>query len=1064
MSDVTPIVNLIKQEVETLLEEVSSTDTKDISNVSVPHAALILNYIRAPFIFIEEKDKDADALYRDFQCLYRIVKGQNSVVFLPPPLNMDLIALRNESLRDFMLNQDTSIITSLPAITSFTEILNIDNDVLNINIGDVLERGSLKEWLFSKGYKEVSMVIDKGEFSHRGYIFDVFSPLMEEPLRIEFFGDDIEDIKIFDVETQRSKKQVRSARIHSTVETSSSHDMLSQLLSYKDSILYASANLTGVDSGSFDSVAIFFHHKPVSLVGISTKETGFAGLGILPNERRSWDDLTRFFREASKPIITILPSRGQAERLKDILYDAGVVVPIIDIEHICQYDGNHCITVGELSQGFCLNDVMFLSGKEIFGERLLPKSSRRQRLSRILINLEDLRQGDLVVHKEHGIGRFEGIDTISIDNNRCDLINIQYANGRLQMPVQDIHLINKYSAGDSSIPVLDSLGSQRWQRAKIKARISAEELAQRLVNLYAERSVNEGFAFSEDTYIHREFDEFFVYQETHDQLKAIEDIKIAMQSPKPMDMLLCGDVGYGKTEVVMRAIFRAVYDKKQVAVLVPTTILAEQHFKTFKARFQGFSVNIEVINRFKPPSERARILKRLARHEIDVIIGTHGLLRKDISFADLGLLVIDEEHKFGVQQKERLKELRKGVDVITLTATPIPRTLQMSLSGIREMTMIETPPEDRVSVKTFVVTFHKTIIKEAIQRELSRNGQVYYVYNRINMLDEKALIIKELFPTAKVEIAHGEMKEESLERIMFDFMDGKIDILVCTAIIGSGLDIPSVNTIIIDRADMFGLADLYQLRGRVGRSNLQAYAYMLIPESERLNEDAIKRLQAIQEMTYLGAGFKIALKDLEIRGAGNILGREQSGHIHRVGFDMYMELLDEAVANIKGETAIKRFDIDINLKITALIPDTYIQDVTIRLSIYRRLAECKTIEEIAELTNEIIDRFGEMPEETRNLIKILRLKHLCRMLYIYKIVEGKEDYSFYVVSMSEQDDDMLKSYHMRLIDMLNKIRKQTKAIIFFHDGFRLQKKAAGLDILEDFLTSIYKEAFRRENE
>lgn len=1059
MSDVN-ISNAIKTDFEGLAQLVLSPETKDISNVSIPHTALILNLINIPFIFIQDRDDNAMSLYKDFQLFSRLINVQNKAVLLPPPINIELIAQRNEAIRDFILNQNTSIITSMSALDTPIDILNIDKDVLILRVGIEIQRESLKDWLIDKGYKEVSMVIDKGEFSQRGYIFDVFDPLMDDPIRIEFFGDDIDVIKTFDIESQRSKKDIESVKIHATLEISSDEDTLSQLLSFKYSKVFVSATVV-TGNQSYDKADVCFHHNPLSLVGAATSESGFGGLGVLPKERKDWNDFVRFVRDCQKPIIAILPSSGQAKRLKDILYDGGCIIPIIDIDKISDFTGGSCITIGQLSHGFCNRNAVFLTDKEIFGERLYHKPSKRQRLSRILLNLEDLRHGDWIVHKEHGIGRFDGIDTISIDDNNYDLINIQYTNGRLQIPVQDIHLINKYSAGDSSLPIADSLGSQRWQRAKIKAKISAEELAQKLVNLYAERSVSDGFAFSEDTYLHREFDEFFVYQETPDQIRAIEDIKKSMQSSKPMDMLLCGDVGYGKTEVVMRAVFRAVYDKKQVAVLVPTTILAEQHFKTFKARFQGFPVNIDVINRFKPLSERTKILKRLTRHEVDVVIGTHGLLRKDISFADLGLLVIDEEHKFGVNQKERLKELRKGVDVITLTATPIPRTLQMSLSGIREMTMIETPPEDRVSVKTFIATFNKTVIKEAIQRELSRGGQVYYVYNRINMLEDKANLIRELFAGARIGVAHGDMKEEALEKVMFDFMEGRLDILVSTAIIGSGLDIPSVNTIIIDRADMFGLADLYQLRGRVGRSNIQSYAYLLVQDEKSLTEESIKRLEAIQEMTYLGAGFKIALRDLEIRGAGNILGREQSGHIHRVGFDIYMELLEDAVANIKGEPSKKRFEVDINIRVTALIPERYIPDVTIRLSVYRRLAECNNIEDIADLTDEIKDRFGEIPKETVNLINILRLKCLCRMLYINRIVEDNDNFCFYVISKTDTDNDILYEYHRKLIDILNNTKKSIKSLSLFSDGFRLKKRDFGINSIEDFLLDIFKEISRR---
>jgi transcription-repair coupling factor (superfamily II helicase) len=507
-----------------------------------------------------------------------------------------------------------------------------------------------------------------------------------------------------------------------------------------------------------------------------------------------------------------------------------------------------------------------------------------------------------------------------------------------------------------------------------------------------------------------------------------------------MDMLLCGDVGYGKTEVVMKAAFRAVYDGKQVAVVAPTTLLTEQHFRTFRARFSGFPVSIDYISRFKSKKDIDRTLKALSAGEIDIIIGTHILFNKKVSFHDLELLIIDEEHRFGVSQKERLKDLKKGVDTLTLTATPIPRTLQMSLSGIMEMCVIETPPDERLAVRSAVAVFNDAIIKEAVARELKRGGQVFFVHNRILDIYKIADYIKKLAPDAIVSVAHGQMKESELERTMLGFLNREADILVCTAIIGAGLDITTANAIIINRADTFGLSDLYQLRGRVGRGNIQAYAYFLMPGEDIITDDAKKRLNAIQEMSYLGAGFRLALKDLEIRGAGNLLGPEQSGHIYRVGFDMYMEMLEKAVAGLKGEEIREEFDPQIRLRLSAIIPEEYIPDITLRLSFYRRISSVKSMQELSELKDEIADRFGSMPDEVKNLLNVVQVKILARQLYISKVFQLNGKYRFSFLSDAEKKYRVPEGFFDRLLKALVALQKRDKGIRFLPDGFEMDTK------------------------
>lgn len=1034
-----PFRELIISDAQKILFDLQNTEkTKNIDALSIPHTAVFLNILDTNFVLIEEDFEASRKLYQDFVFFKDLLHTQKEVVFLPTASNIELIGKRIEALIQYLNSPTCSLITSVEAIQESMDIFSLNEGLINIDSNTEIERDILKSWLLNNGYKEVSMVIDKGEFTQRSYIFDIFPSTSNEPVRIEFFGNEIDSIRIIDIESQRSVRACESVTIFSGLQRASSEDLLSQLLVLKKSLLIFASQVRDISMPLADGDIRIYHNR-INTNCITSTEISFSGLGILYNERQSLDAISQFLSVIQKPVLFVMQSMAQGERINDLLKESGKILPFIALNKVSAYDGSSCITSGILSSGMNLDSIMIISDKEIFGERPTVKPAKKQKLSRILLNLEELKPGDYLVHKDYGIGRFKGLNRHSIGSIQSDVIIIEYSNGTLYIPAENIHLIQKHSSSDSQLPIVDAIGSKNWIKRKIKAKLGAEEIAQKLIQLYAERSVSKGFAFSEDTALHREFDDFFIYQITPDQLKAIEDILAIMQSERPMDMLLCGDVGYGKTEVIMRAVFRAVFDKKQTAILVPTTILAEQHYRTFKSRFSGFKVNIDVLSRFKSTSEKNKILKALARHEIDIIIGTHSLLRKDIAFADLGLLVVDEEQKFGVQQKERLKEIRKGVDVITLTATPIPRTLQISLSGIRDMTIIETPPEDRIAVKTFISTFSKDIIKEAIEREIRRKGQVFYVYNRINQLEEKVSIIRSMIKDIKIAVAHGGMPEKDLEKVMISFMNREFDVLVCTAIIGAGLDIPTANTIIVDRADLFGLADLYQLRGRVGRSNIQAYAYLLIPEQERISEDAMKRLQAVQDLTYLGAGFKIALKDLEIRGAGNILGAEQSGHIANVGFDMYMEMIEEAVSTLKGETVRARFNPEIKLLISSYIPEEYINDITIRISIYRRLSECKSLDELKDIKIELIDRFGNMPEVTENLITLLMIKVLARLLFIRKVYEDTEAFRFYFQNSDLEIYGILEDYYSQLFDILNQISKKIKGLRFIDGGFYIKK-------------------------
>ncbi|RLA95851.1 MAG: transcription-repair coupling factor, partial [Deltaproteobacteria bacterium] len=639
-------------------------------------------------------------------------------------------------------------------------------------------------------------------------------------------------------------------------------------------------------------------------------------------------------------------------------------------------EGRAWVVVGELSGGFILPEegLVFISEEEVFGEKgRVAKAPRPS--APPLSSFEDLEVGDYLVHVDYGIGLYRGLSRIEFEGEKKEFLLIEYEGGdRLYVPIERLDLVHKYFGPREEPPRLDRLGSASWRRAKRRAKRAAEEIARELIEIYAARKAFEGFAFSPRDAYYQEFEATFPYEETPDQWQAIEDVMRDMESPRPMDRLICGDVGFGKTEVAIRAAFKAVMDGKQVALLVPTTVLAQQHYQTFSARFQGYPIVVEMLSRFRSPRRQKEILEGLREGKVDVVIGTHRLLQKDVRFRDLGLLIIDEEQRFGVAHKERLKELKKTVDCLTLTATPIPRTLQMSLVGIREMSLISTPPPARQTISTRVLPFDPRIVREAIIKEVRRGGQVFFVHNRVKEIQEVARRLQELVPEVRIGIAHGQMRERELERVMLRFVRGEIDLLVCTSIIESGLDIPNANTIIINRADRFGLADLYQLRGRVGRSAKKAYAYLLVPPRKELTASSAKRLRAIQELSELGSGFRLALRDLEIRGAGNLLGHRQSGHIAEVGLELYNALLEEAIRELKGEEVPKKPTPEIHIPIEAYIPEEYVEEEAQRLGLYKRLSLVEGEEELEELKEEIRDRFGPPPAEVRNLFEVIELK------------------------------------------------------------------------------------------
>jgi transcription-repair coupling factor (superfamily II helicase) len=957
-----------------------------VYNLTGSSISLFLSLIEEPFVMVDETEESALKIWQDIQFYKKVFHSDvSSVCFLPLSDGADVTGKRAEAIyRLFCEKTAQSVVTSKNALMQTVWLPDVlKKDILRLSVSTEIERDAVKEKLEALGYSSVPLVTENGQYSMRGWILDVFPSTEERPFRVEFFGDVIDSIRVFDVETQRSVSGVDAFSIMPAKEPDDGKIFYELTQGMKR---FYSESVQEIPED-----AVVLSRFAVRGEGIDAGLVSFRGYGILPDERKDIDELARAVKELSREnrVIVISSSDGQAERLKEVFKDGGVISPVVGLEELMDYEGRVSISVGELSAGLFIPGLVILTENEIFGGRPAYRAIKKSKVSRLVKTIEDLTEGDYIVHRDYGIGRFKGLVRQSIEGYECDLMTIEYAGGdKLYLPLYAVDKVQKYRAEEGIVPRLDRLGGKGWQRTKERIRKRLKEMAGKLLRLYAEREVSKGFSFSRDTELHREFDRFFPYEETPDQIKTIEEIKRDMESSRPMDRLLCGDVGYGKTEVAMRAAFKAVYDGKQVAVLVPTTLLCEQHYRIFKKRFSAFPVTIDYLSRFKPKRAQIETIKNIEKGRIDIVIATHALLRNNVSFRNLGLFIIDEEHRFGVRQKERIKELKKGIDVLTLSATPIPRTLQMALSGIRAMSVIETPPEERLAVKSIVSVFNETVIKEAIDREITRGGQVFFVHNRIQDIDKVERFIRRIVPYARVAVAHGQMREGQLEKIMMAFLDMQVDVLVCTAIIGSGLDIPTANTIIINMADRMGLADLYQLKGRVGRSNVRAFAYYLIPGEHVITEEARKRLQAIQELSYMGAGFRLAMKDLEIRGAGNLLGAEQSGHIHAVGFDMYIEMLERAVAELKGIEVREKVRPTINIRLNAFIPEDYITDMALRLGVYRSIAYAKTIEELEDIEAEMADRFGSPPQEFRNLLGIMMLRLLAEKLLITDISQS----------------------------------------------------------------------------
>jgi transcription-repair coupling factor (superfamily II helicase) len=962
--------------------------------------------------------------------------------------------------------------------------------------GQELARETLLEHLVQWGFQNVPLAEERGDFSVRGGIVDLFSPAYARPLRLEFDGDRLDSIRDFNPSTQRTERVQEEMVLLPMKEFSLKGAGLDESLRRLDQraaelevdrrernrlleslrsgipfpgveflVPYFSPALVPVfsylpeqtliwldgadrveaeverfgrvawernhDAGDEhrlvapaealylnehqwrDALAPFslVHGEALTVMAASDQaqaatlnvesyltadlrqETALHGkdasLAPLVERLRSWH---------TERVVFVAPTRSDAARLGELLSHYDLAVPLIEgpvRELLVREDFNRAIVCGHLNQSFRLPEarLVLVTFDEIFGTRKRqPASAAKNYPSHFLTSLSELKQDDYVVHLDHGIGLYRGLKFMKVADIEGEFLHLEYSGGdRMYLPVDRINMVQKYIGGDGAAPALDRLGGTAWEKVKAKARKSIFAMAEELVQLYALREARAGTAFAAPDNMYKEFEAAFEYEETPDQQRAIDETLAGMQGKKPMDRLVCGDVGYGKTEVAMRAAFLAVEGGKQVAVLAPTTILAQQHLQTFRHRFRNHAVRVEMVSRFLTTKGVGQVLDETAKGKVDIVIGTHRLLQKDVEFKDLGLVIVDEEHRFGVVHKERLKKMRQLVDVLSLTATPIPRTLHMSLVGIRDLSIIETPPVDRLAIQTYVTRYDEKLIRDAILRELERGGQVFFLHNRVETIERLALKLSDLVPEAKMAVAHGQMRPKDLEKVMLDFFENRTQVLVCSAIIESGLDFPNANTIIINRADQFGLAQLYQLRGRVGRSHRHAYAYLLIPGEKAITPDAEKRLRALQEVDGLGGGFKLALHDLEIRGAGNLLGDQQSGQITAVGFELYTEMMENAVKELKGEEILPDVDPEIRLGIPAYFPDHFIPDANQRLYFYKRLASLRDAAELAELKEEIKDRFGPYNAVVENLFLVMNLRRVLKEFLVQQITvsDGK---------------------------------------------------------------------------
>lgn len=930
--------------------------------------------------------------------------------------SLETVATRILLLSKIYQNEPVIVLVTAEAFGQFypsPKELFVQNII--IDVGQKLDMIELITTFSNCGYERTDIVEVAGQFCVRGGIVDIFPINCSQPVRLEWFDDEIDSIRSFSVENQRSLNELKTVEVM-PLKSTEKIALESSLLDYLPGdvwfVLDEASRIKEkieefVTSGQIEKEKMFAWEKLSSkIVEQSTvlllenltsrlfKEFTFvkADIHSVSPYHRQMDlltqDLQNYLTKGIQPIVS-LSSEGKAVGVAKNLAERNLPTAIWQDEYFPENSQQVLFVVGDFAKGvqFVGEDWLLLTEQDIFGV-MKRKRLKQKHAGNKIKYFSEIKAGDYVVHNVHGIGKYIGSETIQVSGVNRDYLLIRYAgDDKLYIPVEQVQLLHKYIGAEGHVPRLSRMGGSDWNRVRSKAKAAVTEMAGELLRLQAQRQVLQGHAFSADTVWQKEFEEAFPYEETQDQLKSIEEIKEDMEKPQPMDRLLCGDVGYGKTEVAVRAAFKAVMDGKQVAVLVPTTVLAQQHFMTFSERMAPFGINVDMVSRFRTAKQQRETLAKVAQAKVDVLIGTHRLLQDDVSFKDLGLLIVDEEQRFGVGQKEKIKRWTTNIDVLVLSATPIPRTLHMGLVNARDMSIIETPPEERLPVETYLAEYDDEIVKNAILKELRRGGYVYYVYNKVKDIDQIANKLQELVPEARIKVAHGQMPEELLENAMVDFYEGQYDVLICTTIIENGLDVPLANTIIIHGAENFGLSQLYQMRGRVGRSNRLAYAYFLYPKNKVLSEIAEKRLQAIREFTDLGAGFRIAMRDLEIRGAGNILGPQQHGHIMSVGFETYCRLLEETMLELSEQSPSVQNEVEttIEIDIDAYLPDDYIDEPGHKLDIYRRLPFLNDEQSRQDLLDELIDRFGEPPKAVLQLLHLSMLKGMGRKLGIKSV-------------------------------------------------------------------------------
>lgn len=1031
----------------------------------------------------EDRAKEVLDAYRFFDRNILYYPSKDVLFYSADIHGHTILRQRMEVIRAILEGTVSTVVVSIDALLNkLVPLKELERHVIRLQAGAPLNLEQLKKKLVALGYERNDWVDGVGQFAVRGGILDIFPMSFDCPYRVELWGDEIDSIRSFDVESQRSIENVETLCIYPAAEMILEENRIEKGLAklrqehkvcakkWKDAFqteAYARLNremetlkeelqnfhsAMGIDSyiGAFyEELESFLSYMPADTMilvdepdrvmerasacqiefresMVSRIEGGYilpsqadilfdyreiagriatrdavlfsilsrAESEFYPQTKLNFDtkmvpayhhnfemllkDIKRWKKEKYR-ILLFSPSRTRGERLAGDLMNQEINCFYQDNRDRVLDESEMMITSGRLKAGFYVPDIrlVVLSEGDIFGQRKTrTRSKRRPLYSGEKVNsFDDLNIGDYVVHERHGLGVYLGIEKVEVDRIVKDYIVIEYSGGaKLFILASQLDLIQKYSSKEGKKPKLNKLGGSEWEKTKSRVKGQVQNIARELVDLYAIRQAREGYAYSKDTVWQKEFEEMFPFEETDDQLKAIEETKADMESSKIMDRLICGDVGYGKTEIAIRAAFKAVQDGKQVAYLVPTTILAQQHYNTFRERMQDFPIAIGMLSRFLSAKEQKKTLEDLKKGQLDIIIGTHRLLSKDLDYSNLGLLIIDEEQRFGVSHKEKIKQMKKDVDVLTLTATPIPRTLHMSLIGIRDMSLLEEPPVDRKAIQTYVLEYNPELVKEAINRELSRGGQVYYVYNRVNTIADVAAELSRIVPDIRIAVAHGQMQEQELENVMYAFINREVDVLVTTTIIETGLDIANVNTMIIHDAENFGLSQLYQLRGRVGRSDRTAYAFLMYKRDKLLKETAEKRLKAIREFTDLGSGFKIAMRDLEIRGAGNLLGADQSGHMAAVGYDLYCKMLNDAILRQKGEVPKEEFATSVELPVDAYIPASYVKNEMVKLELYKRISGVWSDEDYEDMLDELTDRFGDPPYEVVNLLTVAKLK------------------------------------------------------------------------------------------